>query len=138
MGVFVEKVFIPTKGFDDVIDITLKVQNVVSNFDTSKGMVNIFTPSSCASILTMEMEPALTYDLTKILEAYIPVNKVYQHDNVWHNGNAYAHLKSAFLGNNITLPIVESKVQLGQYQQILLIDFDNKPSGKQVIVTVAT
>ena len=136
MSVKFEKFLISSKGFDDVIDITSKVQNIVSLFDIENAIANIFSLSSCTSLITLDSEPNLAYDLAKILESIVPINKIYQHDNFWHDGNAYSHLRASILGNNITLPVIGGKIMLDSYQQIVMIDFDNKPSQRQVIVTV--
>lgn len=136
MGTKIEKIIIPTHGFDEIIDITGKINNIVSSCESKNGIVNISVLGGCASVVNLEMEPALTLDLTKVLEAIIPINKIYQHDNIWHDGNANAHLKSALLGNSLTLPIIDSKIELGNFGRIILIDFDNKSSNKEIIVSV--
>ena len=130
MSIKFEKFLISSKGFDDVIDITSKLQNIVSLFDIENGIANIFSSSSCTSLITMDSEPNLAYDLAKIFESIVPINKIYLHDNFWHDGNAYSHLRASILGNNITLPIVEGKILLDSYQQIVMIDFDKKPSQR--------
>lgn len=136
MTVKIEKINILSKGFNDLIDITNNVQNIVSRFNTQNGILNVFCSSSTASIVTLENEPGIGFDLAKLLDEFVPINKIYQHDNLWHEGNAFAHLKATMLGNNITLPIIEGKVELSTCQQIVLIDFDNKPSSRQIIVSV--
>ena len=132
-----DKFTILTKGFDDLIDITLKVQDVVSSFDVKSGIANISVLSSTASIITLEDEPGLSFDLPNILENIAPINKVYQHDSSWHDGNANAHLKAAILGNSLNLSVIDGKIELSTWQKIVLIDFDNKSANRQVIVSVA-
>ena len=136
MTVKTEKFTISTKGFDDLIDITSKVQNITSSFGIKNGIVNISVIASTACVITMENEPGLALDLPKLLADLVPINQVYQHDNVWHDGNAFAHLKATMLGNNVTLPLLDGRVELGLWQQIVLIDFDNKPSTRQIVVSV--
>ena len=121
MTVLTEKFTITTKGFDDVIDITSRVQSIVSNSQEKNAIVNISTTSSTASILTLEYEPGLVVDLPKLLENIVPINKVYQHDNTWHDGNAYAHLRATLLGNNITLSVENGEIILNTWQKIVLI-----------------
>lgn len=135
MSTRIEKISILSKGFNEVIDITNNIQNIVSRFEIKNGILNIFTSSSTASVLTLENEPGIGFDLVKLLDDLVPINKVYQHDNLWHDGNAFAHLKAALVGNNITLPIIDKRVELSNYQQIVLIDFDNKPSELCIIVS---
>ncbi|MBQ8847715.1 MAG: YjbQ family protein [Candidatus Gastranaerophilales bacterium] len=136
MTVLTEKFTITTKGFDDVIDITSRVQSIVSNSQEKNAIVNISTTSSTASILTLEYEPGLVVDLPKLLENIVPINKVYQHDNTWHDGNAYAHLRATLLGNNITLSVENGEIILNTWQKIVLIDFDNKQRTRQIVVSV--
>ena len=131
-----EKFLISTKGFDDLIDITSKVQGLVSSFKIKNGIANDFVVSSTASIITLEQEPGLVFDLAKLLQDIVPINQIYQHDNAWHDGNAFAHLKAALLGNSVTLPVIDGKIELSSWQQIVLIDFDNKVSSKQIVVSV--
>lgn len=136
MTVVNEKFTINTKGFDDLVDITRKVKNVVSNLKLNSGLVNVFVNSSSASILLLESEPGLNIDLLKLLDNLVPINKIYKHDNIWYEGNAHAHLKSSLLGYNITIPVVSGNIEISQYQQIVLIDFDNKPRTREIIVSV--
>lgn len=136
MAVKNDKFTILTKGFDDVVEITSKIQDIVSFSNIDEGVANIFVASSTASILTLEYEPGLVLDLPKVLEMLVPINKIYKHDNMWQDGNAFSHLKTCLIGNNVTLPIIDGKIKLGNYQQIILIDFDNKPSNKEIIVSV--
>ena len=136
MSTRIEKISILSKGFSEVIDITNNIQNIVSRFEIKNGILNIFTSSSTASVLTLENEPGIGFDLVKLLDDLVPINKVYQHDNLWHDGNAFSHLKAAILGGNIVLPIINGKVELSNYQQIVLVDFDNKPSTRQIIVSI--
>lgn len=131
-----DKILISTKGFDDFVDITLKIKNVVSSFGIQNGILNLYLTSPCASLKIIEREPGLDMDLSKLMETILPINKVYQHDNVWYDGNASAHLKSIILGNSLNLPIIDSNIYLGLNQQIILLDFDNKPSQKEIIVSV--
>ena len=132
----IDKFTISSKGFDDLIDITSRVQNTVSSFGIKHGIVNVCVIASTASIITMEHEPGRAYDLPKLFQDIVPINQIYQHDNAWHDGNAFAHLKSIMLGNNITLPVIDGKIELNTWQKIILLDFDNKPSVRQIAVSV--
>lgn len=137
MACLSDKFVILTKGFDDLIDITSKVQDIVSSFKVKTGIVNISVLSSTASIITLEDEPGLSFDLPKLLENIVPINKIYQHDNSWHDGNANAHLKAAMLGGSLSLSVVDGKIGLSTWQKIVLIDFDNKSANRQIVVSVA-
>lgn len=131
-----EKFNISSNGFNDFIDITSKIQGVISSFNIKDGIVNISTPASTASIITFEPENGLKDDFNHILEELIPLNKVYFRDINWHEGNTVSHLKAALLGNNITLSLIDSKLELCPYQKIILADFDLKSQIRTIIVSV--
>lgn len=137
MACVTDKFTILTQGFDDLIDITSKVQDAISSFGVEVGIANVSVLSSTTSVITLEQEPGLTLDLANILENIVPINKVYQHDSSWHDGNANAHIKAAMLGNSLNLPIVDGKIALSTWQRIVLIDFDNKSANRQIVVNVA-
>lgn len=136
MGVIIEKFSISSNGFEDMIDITSKVQNIVSNVNQNNAVVNVSIVSSTASVITLEQEFGLANDFSSVMENIIPLNKVYKHDLSWHEGNAHAHLRAAMLGNNITLGVENKKIILGEDQKIVVLDFDVKSSIKQVVVSV--
>lgn len=141
MAVKNEKFLIQTKGFNDIIDITMKVDDVIKqsnkNGDVVKnGIIHIFSPDSTISITTIEYEPGLIKDIPEILNKLIPENIRYHHDDTWHDGNGYAHIRAAIIGNGITIPYVNGEMVLGQWQQIVLIDFDNKPRTRSIIVQI--
>ena len=137
MAIKNEKFTVSTKGFDDLINITKKVQDIVKGFDIEDGIINVSVSASTASILTLESEPGLVVDLPRLLDNIVPINKIYKHDNVWFEGNAHAHLKAVLLGNSVNLPVVNRNIELSNWQQIVLIDFDNKPRIRQIVVSVA-
>mgnify|MGYP001144557044 CR=1 FL=1 len=136
MAVKTEKFNISTRGFNDLIDITSKVQGIVTNFNIKEGIVNIQVVASEASILTLEYEPGLSIDFVRLFEEMVPLNKIYKHDETWHEGNAHAHLRALILGNNKTLSVVEGKIELNTYQQIVLVDFDLKPRIRTIVVSM--
>ena len=145
MGVKNEKFLIQTNGFTDIIDITLNVNDAVKQSvknakdaggDIKNAVIHIFSPGSTVSITTIEYEPGLIKDIPEILDDLIPAKKAYHHDKTWHDGNGYAHIRAARLGNGITVPYVNGEMELGTWQQIVLIDFDNKPRTRSIIVQV--
>ncbi len=136
MSVVNEKFTISTRGFDDMIDITSKVQGIVAQTGVEDATVNISVIGSTASVITLEYEPGLVVDLPQVLNSIVPVNRVYEHDNAWHDGNGYSHLRAALLGNSVTVPLVSGRLELGDWQQIVLIDFDNKSRIRQIIVSI--
>ena len=138
MVVINEKFLINTKGFTDIIDITQKVRSVVYNHNIKNGTIVVAIAGSTASITTIEYEPGLLRDLPDILNEIAPQDKNYHHDDTWHDGNGYAHLRAALLGSSITVPLIDGAMILGTWQQIVLIDFDNKPRARNVYVQILT
>lgn len=136
MSIINAKITIETKGFTDILDITKEVENVVENHKIDNGQALIYIAGSTASITTIEYEPGLLKDLPEVLEKLIPMDYQYAHDEKWHDGNGYAHIRSSIIGNSLNIPIVNGSLYLGTWQQIVLIDFDNKPRTRKVIIQI--
>lgn len=131
-----EKFLLSTRGFTDIIDITSKVSDIVRLGGEKNAIVHIYSPGSTVSVTTLEYEPGLVKDFPEALENIAPINKVYEHDKQWHDGNGYAHIRAAMIGNSITIPLAAGQLELGNWQQIVLVDFDNKPRTRSVIVQI--
>ena len=125
-----------TQGHTDIIDITKNVQNVVYRMALQSAQVLIYVAGSTASITTMEFEPGLLVDFPEAMEKVAPEGGNYHHDETWHDGNGYAHLRASMIGNSTTIPVVDGVLQLGTWQQIVLIDFDNKPRNRNITVQI--
>ena len=97
-----------------------------------EGQVLVFINGSTAAISTIEYEPGLLKDIPETLDKIAPMNTSYHHDDTWHDGNGYAHVRSALMGSSFTVPVVEGKLVLGTWQQIILLDFDNGPRNRNV------
>ena len=134
MDIHSEQVEIRTKGFTDIINITNAVHRFVSKNKCREGQLLVFINGSTAAVSTIEYEPGLLQDLPELLEKYIPMGSHYHHDDTWHDGNGYAHLRSTLIGTSMTIPVINGRVVLGTWQQIILIDFDNKPRVRQVVL----
>jgi secondary thiamine-phosphate synthase enzyme len=127
---------LPTRGFNDIIDISSSVQKLVSKTGLQNGQLTLFVSGSTAGITTIEYEPGLIKDLPEAFEKIAPMNVRYHHDDRWGDGNGYAHVRAALLGASLVVPISEGKLTLGTWQQIVLVDFDNRPRQREVIVQV--
>ena len=127
---------IKTKGEGDVIDISQKVAETVDGANIDSGLVVIFVPGSTAAITTIEYEAGVISDLKKILEKIAPAGADYEHHQRWGDRNGDAHIKSALIGTSLTVPIENSKLALGTWQQIVLIDFDEKPRNREVVIKI--
>lgn len=131
-----EKFTVHTKGNTDIIDITKDVKNVVYRHSLQNAVVYVYVAGSTVSITNIEYEPGLLVDLPEALEKIAPVEKDYHHDEMWHDGNGYAHVRASIVGNSTMVPLLEGALQLGQWQQIVLIDFDNKARTRTVHVQI--
>ncbi len=126
----------PTTGKTDLVDITREVAAKVREADIVDGSVLIFVPGSTAALTTIEYESGVIEDLKEAIERLAPENLHYQHDARWGDGNGHAHVRAALLGPSLTIPVVEGKLVLGTWQQVILCDFDNRPRKRQVVVQV--
>lgn len=136
MTVINEKFSVHTKGNTDIIDITQKVKQAVYSHSLQNALVNVYVAGSTVSITNIEYEPGLLVDLPEALEKIAPVDKEYHHDAMWHDGNGYAHIRASIVGNSTMVPLIDGALQLGQWQQIVLIDFDNKARTRTVYLQI--
>ena len=131
-----KKLSISSKGYTDIIDITPNLRKYVREANVDNGNILIFVCGSTGSLTTIEYEPGLLKDLPELLDKIIPMNIPYHHDNTWHDGNGYAHLRASLMGPSITIPFVDKELQLGTWQQVIFIDFDNRPRRRQLHVQI--
>lgn len=132
ISICTDQLSIRTKGFTDIIDITPGIKKFVENNNLIEGQILIFINGSTAAISTVEYEPGLLQDIPEILDKIAPMNTSYHHDNTWHDGNGYAHIRSTLMGSSFTVPVIDSRLVLGTWQQIVLLDFDNGPRNRSV------
>lgn len=136
MTIINEKFSVHTKGNTHIIDITRQVQNAVYKHNLQNAVVHVYVAGSTVSITTIEYEPGLLKDLPEALEKFAPVDKEYHHDETWHDGNGYAHVRASIVGNSTMVPLMEGALVLGQWQQVVLVDFDNKARTRTVYVQI--
>jgi secondary thiamine-phosphate synthase enzyme len=136
MTIETHSISIKTKGNTDIIDITNEIQEKIFSSGFSEGSALVFAGGSTAAITTIEYEPGLLKDYPDFFEKIIPSNKNYYHDNTWHDGNGYAHVRAALQGASFTVPFSNRKLLLGTWQQIILIDFDNRSRHRNIIVQI--
>ena len=132
------KFTISTKGFTDIIDITDKVSKIVRDSKVKEGICLISSPGSTAGITTIEYEEGLIEDLKRTLEKIAPMNTDYEHCKKWGDCNGYAHIRSALLKPFLAVPIENGKLVLGQWQNIVFLDFDNRPREREIIVKIVS
>ncbi len=129
---------VSTKGFTDIIDITNEVFDIVRKSKIKDGICLISSPGSTCGITTMEYESGLIEDLKKVLEKIAPMSKDYEHCKKWGDCNGYAHIRSALVKPFLTVPIEDGKLVLGTWQQIVFIDFDNRPREREIMVKIVS
>jgi len=134
--VFSEKISIQTKGFSDILNITRQVQNIVDQSECQNGIVTVTAIGSTASITTIEFEPALIQDMQEQLEKFASRHMHSHHSETWGDDNGFSHIRASFMGPGITIPFTKGKLVLGTWQQIVVIDHDNRPRQRQVYVQV--
>ena len=131
-----ERVTVRTAGYYDVINITEHVVGAVQRSGISQGIVTVFVPGSTAGVTTIEYESGLVQDLRDAFERIAPSNQPYHHDLRWGDGNGYSHVRASLLGPSLTVPFEKGRLTLGTWQQIVLVDLDNRPRSREVVVHI--
>ena len=134
MRCITDSIAIDTKGFTHIINITDKVADVLSASELCEGQLTVFISGSTAAVTTIEYEPGLLQDLPEAFEILAPQDKDYHHNATWGDGNGSAHVRAALVGGSFTVPFTGSRMLLGTWQQIVVIDFDNRPRHRNVTV----
>jgi secondary thiamine-phosphate synthase enzyme len=125
-----------TSAKDDVIEITGKVQDIVSKSGIENGLACIFVAGSTAAVTTVEFEPGLVKDLHEAMDRLYPKDIDYDHHRRWGDGNGHSHVRASLVGPSLTVPIVDGSLMLGTWQQIVFLEFDNKPRSREVAVQI--
>ncbi len=134
--VVTKKISLQSKGHCDIIDITSQVERELVETNVKSGIATIFVSGSTAGITTIESESGLLSDFQSMWERNIPKNIPYNHDRAWGEGNGYSHVRASLLGASLVVPFNEKRLTLGTWQQIVLVDFDNRPRSRQLIVQI--
>lgn len=134
MEIITTSINIETKGNNDIIDITDDVQSIINQYNFIEGNALIFVAGSTAGVTTIEYEPGLRKDYPDFFEKIIPQNIRYHHDDTWHDGNGYAHIRASLQGASLIVPFKDRKLLTGTWQQIIVIDFDNRPRSRNIII----
>src|SRR5579859_1926828 len=127
-----------TPGNGAIVDLTEGVRRVVRTAEVQRGLVTVFATGSTVAVTTMEYEPGGVSDLKALLERLIPRGGDYDHNRLNHDTNAHAHLRAALIGPSETIPLVDGQLALGTWQQIVLLDFDDRPRSRAVTVQVVS
>jgi secondary thiamine-phosphate synthase enzyme len=136
MAVISASISLSTKGNTDIHEITDQVAELVSASGLLQGIVTVFCPSSTSGVTTIEYEPGCVSDIQRMFEELVPSDRPYQHDQTWGDANGYSHMRAALLKPALTIPFIKGKLTLGTWQQIIYIDFDNRPRQRELVVQV--
>ena len=134
MAVKTASISLKTQGNADIHDVTNQVANAVSNSGLTAGLATVFCPSSTSGLTTIEYESGALSDLRRLFDEIIPADREYAHNERWHDGNGHSHVRAALLGPSITIPFIDSQLTLGTWQQVIYVDFDNRPRQRELVV----
>jgi secondary thiamine-phosphate synthase enzyme len=134
--VITKKVSLQTSGNCDIIDITPDIEQQLAETDIKNGIATLFVFGSTAGISTIEFESGLLSDFQGMWERNVPRDIPYSHDRAWGEGNGYSHVRASLLGASLVIPFSDKKLTLGTWQQIVLVDFDNRPRSRQIVVQI--
>ena len=126
-----------TQGGGDAIDLTEGVESVVRASGVEHGVATVFVPGSTAAVTTMEHEPGGVHDLRAVLDRLVPSEGEYEHNRLNQDTNSHAHIRAAIVGPSETIPVEGGRLATGTWQQVVLLDFDDRPRRRTVVVSVA-
>lgn len=128
---------IATRGHSEVLDLNSHLENCLKSGRIRNGLVNVFVTGSTAAITTTEFEPGLvTRDLKSAMEKIAPEDGVYLHEQTWHDDNGHSHVRASLIGPSLTIPLIDGKLVLGTWQQVVLIDYDTRPRRRTITVQI--
>ncbi len=134
--VVTKKISLQSKGQCDIINITPQVEQQVAETNINNGTATLFVAGSTAGVTTIEFESGVLSDFQSMWERNIPQNIPYNHDRRWGDGNGYSHVRASLLGASLVVPFNDKRLTLGTWQQIVLVDFDNRPRSRQIILQI--
>jgi len=136
MTVVTKDITLQSRGNCDIIDITSQVAKNVEKSGINSGIVTLFIVGSTAGITTIEYEPNLLSDFKNMWDRVIPQNIPYEHNKTWGDGNGHSHVRASTLGASLIIPFVSRKLILGTWQQIVFVDFDNRPRSRKIAIQI--
>ncbi len=136
MPVYRDIIRVKTKGLCSIHDITDDVSRIITESKPGQGICCLAVVGSTAAISTIEYEPGLLQDIPRLMDKLIPGNIPYEHDKTWHDDNGFSHLRSFLIKTSLTVPFDNGKLDLGTWQQIILIDFDNRARTRDLVVQI--
>jgi len=136
MTVITEDITLQSRGNCDIIDVSSEVAKKVEESGVNNGTVTLFIVGSTAGITTIEYEPRLLGDFENMWDRVIPQNIPYEHNKTWGDGNGHSHVRASMLGASLTIPFVNKRLTLGTWQQVVFVDFDNRPRSRRIVLQI--
>lgn len=134
MPIVTKSLSLQTRGRNDTRDLTVEIAAKLAETGLQEGAVTVFVPGSTGGVTTIEYEPGAVEDFGRLMDRIAPDDVPYRHDQRWGDGNGYAHIRASLLGPSLTVPIVEGRLTLGSWQQIVFVDFDNRPRTRTIVL----
>ncbi len=125
---------VKTQGFCSIEDITDQIQKCLDRSGLTGGIACVAVVGSTAGVSTVEHEPGLLKDIAEFFEKFLPSDARYHHDDTWHDGNGFSHMRSFLLKTSHTVPFSDGRMLLGTWQQVVVLDFDNRPRTRKIVV----
>ena len=136
MAVCTYREVIKSRGEADVLDITSLAENALLKSRLQNGILSVFVPGSTAAVTTIEFESGAVHDLQAAIERLVPKSLRYDHDTRWQDGNGYSHVRAALIKAGLSIPFEAGRLLLGTWQQVVLIDFDNRPRTRELVFQI--
>ena len=136
MSIYSDTFILETGGETDIIDITDQIEQILDKSNMSNGTATVFVGGSTAGITTIEFEAGLLQDLREAYERLAPRNGYYAHNERWGDGNGFAHVRASMTRQDMSIPFIRKKLILGTWQQVILVDFDNRPRKREITVQI--
>lgn len=134
--VITKRLIFDTKGDTDIVNLSPLIEEEINQMEISDGMISIFEPGATGAVTTIEYEPGLIEDFKNLMNRLVPQEEVYNHDKRWGDGNGHSHLRASLLGPGLTVPVANGQIQLGTWQQVVFVDFDNKRRHRTLLLTI--
>jgi secondary thiamine-phosphate synthase enzyme len=135
MQVIHHELTVETRGHAHVLDLSPELDRWLTEIVAGDGVVTVFTPGSTAAVTTIEFEDGALRDLEEALERIAPSSRTYHHDRRWGDGNGFSHLRAALMGPSLTLPVAAGAAVRGTWQQVVVVDCDNRPRQRRIVLT---
>ena len=136
MATYFEEIIKSSEANCQIFDITTDIVEIIEKSKINNGIVTVFAIGSTTGITTLEYEQGLIKDIPKLMEKLIPTYQNYNHNETWGDGNGHSHLRSALIKTSLTIPIVNTEMTLGTWQQVVFIDFDNKHRTRRIAIQI--